>query len=256
MRIDVVTIFPAALDSLLGVGVIGRGRAGGLLDLRLLDPRDATTDTHRTVDDAPFGGGAGMVMLCEPLFATVERAASPRPILLLGPGGERFDQQAARRLAELDGFTLICGRYEGIDDRVRTHLCDGELSVGDVVLAGGEAAAAVVVEAVGRLVPGVLGNEASTGDESFGPGDPETGGVGLVEYPQFTRPAEFRGVAVPDVLRSGDHARIARWRQAQSLARTLEVRPDLIEARGGLSDDERRLLGDHGLDPSPPAGPN
>jgi len=242
VRIDVVTIFPGALDALLGVGVIGRAREAGLIDLRLLDPRDATTDTHRSVDDAPFGGGAGMVMLCEPLFATVERAVSPRPVLLLGPGGERFDQAAARRMADLDGFTLICGRYEGVDDRVRTGLCDGELSVGDVVLAGGEAAAAVVVEAVGRLLPGVLGNEASTAEESFG-----EDADGLLEYPQFTRPAEFRGMAVPEVLRSGDHGRVARWRRAQSLARTLALRPDLLAGRGGLSAEERGLLAEFGL---------
>lgn len=244
MRIDVVSIFPAAVDAMLGVGVIGRARTAGRIDLRLLDPRDATTDVHRTVDDAPFGGGAGMVMLCEPLFATVERAGSPRPVLLLGPGGERFDQAAARRMAALDGFTLICGRYEGVDDRVRTHLCDGELSVGDVVLAGGEAAAAVVVEAVGRLLPGVLGNETSTEEESFG-----EGASGLLEYPQYTRPAEFRGVGVPEVLRSGDHARIARWRRAQSLARTVAVRPDLVADRGGLTDAEAALLDEFGLAP-------
>ncbi len=242
MRIDVVTIFPAALDALLGIGVIGRARSAGRIDLRLLDPRDATTDVHRSVDDTPFGGGAGMVMGCEPLFATVEREASPRPVLLLGPAGERFDQAVARRMADLDGFTLICGRYEGVDDRVRSGLCDGELSVGDVVLAGGEAAAAVVVEAVGRLLPGVLGNEASTAEESFGAA---TGG--LLEYPQFTRPADLRGLVVPEVLRSGDHARIARWRLARSLARTAERRPDLLAARGGLSGEERAVLEEFGL---------
>ena len=242
MRIDVVTIFPGALDALLGVGVIGRARTAGLIDLHLLDPRDATTDVHRSVDDAPFGGGAGMVMLCEPMFETVERAASPRPVLLLGPAGDRFDQATARRMADLEGFTLICGRYEGVDHRVRTDLCDGELSVGDVVLAGGEAAAAVVVEAVGRLLPGVLGNETSTEEESFG-----EGAAGLLEYPQYTRPAEFRGMAVPDVLRSGDHARIARWRRAQSLARTLGARPDLLDARGGLTEAEVALLEEFGL---------
>lgn len=242
MRIDVVTIFPAALDALLGIGVIGRARAAGSIDLRLLDPRDATTDVHRSVDDTPFGGGAGMVMGCAPLFSTVEREASPRPVLLLGPAGERFDQAVARRMADLDGFTLICGRYEGVDDRVRAGLCDGELSVGDVVLAGGEAAAAVVVEAVGRLLPGVLGNEASTTEESFA-----GAAGGLLEYPQYTRPATFRGMDVPEVLRSGDHGRIARWRLAQSLARTLERRPDLIAARGGLRGEERAVLEEFGL---------
>ena len=239
MRIDVITIFGDMVDSAASVGVIGRARSAGLIDLRVHDPRDATTDAHRTVDDAPFGGGAGMVMMPEPLFGIVEQAAPPRPLFLLGPGGDRFDQARAQQLAALDGFSLLCGRYEGVDDRVRTDLCDGELSVGDYVLAGGEVAALVVVEAVGRLVPGVLGNEASTADESFGDG--------LLEYPQFTRPADFAGLEVPDVLRSGDHARVSRWRRAQALARTLRQRPDLIEARGGLSADDRAVLDEFGL---------
>lgn len=239
MRIDVITIFGDMVDSAASVGVIGRARSAGLIDLRVHDPRDATTDAHRTVDDAPFGGGAGMVMMPEPLFGIVEQAAPPRPLFLLGPGGDRFDQARAQQLAALDGFSLLCGRYEGVDDRVRTDLCDGELSVGDYVLVGGEVAALVVVEAVGRLVPGVLGNEASTADESFGDG--------LLEYPQFTRPADFAGLEVPDVLRSGDHARVSRWRRAQALARTLRQRPDLIEARGGLSADDRAVLDEFGL---------
>jgi len=234
MRIDVITIFGDVVDTVASAGVIGRARSAGLLDIRIHDPRDAATDAHRTVDDAPFGGGAGMVMQPEPLFATVDRVEPPRPVLLLGPSGDRFDQDMARRLAALDGFTLVCGRYEGVDERVRRHLCDGELSVGDYVLAGGEVAAAVVIEAVGRLVPGVLGNDASITDESFADR--------LLEYPQYTRPAEFRGHAVPEVLRSGDHARVERWRRAQALHRTVAVRPDLIEARGGLSDADRRLL--------------
>lgn len=240
MRIDVISIFPDMIDSVVGVGVIGRGRAAGLLDIRLHDPRDVTTDAHRTVDDAPFGGGAGMVMTPEPLFATVERVDPPRPILLLGPAGRRFDQRMAAQMAELDGFTLLCGRYEGVDHRVRQHLCDDELSVGDYVLAGGEVAALAVIEAVGRLVPGVLGNEDSTGDESFSPTGPE--GTGLLEYPQYTRPAEFKGWEVPSVLRSGDHARVARWRRAQALHRTEAHRPDLVVERGGFSGEERALM--------------
>jgi tRNA (guanine37-N1)-methyltransferase len=155
-------------------------------------------------------------------------------LFLLGPGGHRLDQAMAHELASLTGFSLLCGRYEGVDARVREHLVDDELSVGDYVLGGGEVAAMVVLEAVGRLVPGVMGNEASAGDESFADG--------LLEYPQYTRPADFRGWAVPDVLRSGDHARVARWRRAQALARTIVERPDLIEARGGISEDERALL--------------
>jgi len=234
IRIDVITIFADMVSTVADVGVIGRGRASGVLDIRVHDPRDATTDAHRTVDDAPFGGGAGMVMRPEPLFDTIDRVQPPRPILLLGPGGDRFDQAMARQMAGWDGFTLVCGRYEGVDDRVAAHLCDGELSLGDFVLAGGEVAALAVIEAVGRLVPGVLGNTDSAGDESFGDQ--------LLEYPQYTRPADYRGLVVPEVLRSGDHARIARWRRAQSLRRTMQRRPDLIAARGGLSDDDKALL--------------
>jgi tRNA (guanine37-N1)-methyltransferase len=177
-----------------------------------------------------------MVLSPGPIFESIEAAAAPRPLLLLGPGGRRFDQAWARELAASDGFSLLCGRYEGVDERVRSHLIDGELSVGDYVLAGGEVAAMVVLEAVGRLVPGVMGNATSGDDESFSDG--------LLEYPQYTRPAEFRGWEVPEVLRSGDHGRIARWRRAMALERTLAHRPDLIEARGGLTPDEERLLGE------------
>jgi len=245
MRIDVISIFPSVLEAGTSVGVIGRARSSGLLDVRVHDPRDATTDTHRSVDDSPFGGGAGMVMLAEPVFATVERVDPPRPLLLLDPAGERFDQARARDLAGTSGFTLLCGRYEGVDERVRTGLCDGDLSVGDVVLAGGEAAALMVIEAVGRLVPGVLGNEASLASESFGAGDQWDGG--LLEYPQYTRPADLRGLRVPEVLLSGDHPRIARWRHAQALARTRDRRPDLLAARGGLRPAEEALLREFGL---------
>jgi tRNA (guanine37-N1)-methyltransferase len=168
------------------------------------------------------------------LFEAVDEVGPPRPLFLLGPGGRRFDQSVARELAALDGFSLLCGRYEGVDERVREHLVDGEISVGDFVLAGGEVAAMAVLEAVGRLVPGVMGNAGSAEEESFADG--------LLEYPQYTRPAEYRGWSVPEVLLSGDHARIARWRRAQALARTIDRRPDLVAARGGLSDEERRLL--------------
>ena len=236
MRIDVLTIFPAMVEAFAGESLLGRACRSGLLDVRVHDLRDVTTDVHRTVDDSPFGGGAGMVLKPEPVFATVEAVDPPRPLLLLGPGGHRLDQAYARELAAGDGFSLLCGRYEGVDDRVRRHLCDGELSIGDYVLAGGEVAAMVVLEAVGRLVPGVMGNAASGEDESFS--------TGLLEYPQYTKPAEFRGHAVPAVLRSGDHARIERWRRAQALRRTLEHRPDLIEARGGLTPDDEALLAD------------
>ena len=238
-RIDIFTIFPDLVEAMASASVIGRSRASGTLDVRVHDLRMATTDRHRSVDDAPFGGGAGMVMMPQPLFDAVEAVKPPRPLFYLSPAGRRFDQATARHLASGAGFSMLCGRYEGVDERVCQHLVDDELSVGDVVLAGGEAAALLVLEAVGRCVPGVLANEASAVEESFSDG--------LLEYPQYTRPARFREWEVPEVLRSGDHARVARWRRAQSLARTIERRPDLIEARGGLSDEDRELLAAHGL---------
>jgi tRNA (guanine37-N1)-methyltransferase len=235
VRIDVFTIFPDVVDVFCSASLLGKARAAGLLDVRTHDPRDHTTDVHRTVDDSPFGGGAGMLMRPEPVFAAVEAADPPRPLYLLGPGGQGFDQAVAEELAATSGFSLLCGRYEGVDHRIRQHLVDGELSVGDVVLAGGEVAACLVVEAVIRLVPGVMGNESSPLTESFGR-------RGLLEEPQFTRPADFRGWSVPEILRSGDHGRIERWRRAQALHRTIAVRPDLIEARGGVTPEEERLL--------------
>ena len=180
-----------------------------------------------------------MVMSPEPVFAAVEHVDPARPLLLLSPSGRRFDQGLALELARTDGFSLLCGRYEGVDERIAQDLCDDSLSIGDYVLAGGEVAALVVIEAVARLVPGVMGNVDSAGDESFM--------NGLLEYPHYTRPAEFRGHRIPDVLTSGDHARVDRWRRAQALRRTIDRRPDLIEARGGLSDDDRRLLEEFAL---------
>jgi len=235
VRIDVFTLFPSSVDAFCSESLLGKARASGVLDLRLHDPRDHTSDVHRTVDDAPFGGGPGMLMRPEPVFASVEKAAPPRPLLLLGPGGRRFDQGWARELAGGDGFSLLCGRYEGVDHRIREHLVDGELSVGDIVLNGGEVAACLVIEAVTRLLPGAMGNAESPLTESFGT-------TGLLEEPHYTRPASFRGWDVPDVLRSGDHGRIERWRRAQSLHRTVAARPDLIEARGGITAEERDLL--------------
>ncbi len=234
MRIDVFTIFPEMVEDFAGRSLLGRAREAGLLDVRVHDLRAGTADPHRSMDDAPFGGGAGMVLMPEPIFTVVEAVEPPRPLLLLGPGGRRLDQARVLELAASEGFSLLCGRYEGVDERVRAHLVDEELSIGDYVLAGGEVAAMVVVEAVGRLVPGVMGSAASADEESFA--------EGLLEYPQYTRPAEFRGWAVPEVLRSGDHARIARWRRAQALARTLACRPDLIAARGGLSAEDEALV--------------
>ena len=235
VQIDVFTIFPGLVDTFCTEGLLGRARANELLDLRTHDLRDHTTDVHRTVDDAPFGGGAGMVMKAEPIFASVEAVDPPRPLFLLGPAGRLFDQQMAEELAALEGFSLLCGRYEGVDHRVREHLVDGELSIGDVVLGGGEVAACLVIEAVARLLPGAMGNDVSPITESFG-------ASGLLEEPHYTRPAEFRGWAVPETLRGGDHARIERWRRAQALHRTLRYRPDLVEAAGGLREVDRRLL--------------
>jgi tRNA (guanine37-N1)-methyltransferase len=240
MRIDIVTIFPEYFGRPLDLSILGRARANGVVDVRCHDPRAYTDDVHRTVDDAPFGGGAGMVMKPEPLFRCVEAVGLARPLLLLSPAGRRFDQSVATELAAQPGFSLLCGRYEGVDARVAEHLCDGELSVGDVVLAGGEAAALVVLEAVVRLLPGALGNASSPDDESFRDG--------LLEYPQYTRPADFRGWAVPEVLRSGDHARVARWRRAAALRRTLVRRPDLL-SEDRLLPGDRRLL-----DEFPPEG--
>ncbi len=241
-RIDVFTIFPDLVEAMASASVIGRSRSAGTLDVRVHDLRTAATDRRRSTDDAPFGGGAGMVMTPQPLFDAVEAVDPPRPLFCLSPAGRRFDQAMAGELASSTGFSMLCGRYEGVDERVCEHLVDGEVSIGDVVLSGGEAAALVVMEAVARCVPGVLSNEASTAEESFSDG--------LLEYPQYTRPASFRGWSVPEVLLSGDHGRVARWRRAHSLARTIERRPDLIEARGGLSDEERELLAAHGLDPA------
>lgn len=234
MRIDVLTIFTDFVQAGFELGVIGRGRAGGLLDLRTHDLRQQTIDIHRTVDDTPFGGGAGMVLKPEPVFDLVDAVEPPRPLIYLSPSGERFSQATAHELADLEGFTLLCGRYEGVDQRILDHLVDRVISVGDYVLAGGEVAALVVVEAVGRLVPGVLGNLTSTDDESFADG--------LLEYPQYTRPSDYRGWSVPDVLTSGHHGRIAEWRRVRAIRLTMARRPDLIDARGGLTEDERALL--------------
>jgi len=253
MRIDVFTIFPGMVDGFLAQSLLGKARAGNVLDVRVHDLRSAAIDPHRSVDDSPFGGGAGMVLAPEPLFGAVEKVDPPRPLYLLAAGGRRFDQAMATELAGRadspnGGFSLLCGRYEGVDQRVADHLCDGELSIGDYVLGGGEVAALVVIEAVARLVPGVMGNEASAGDESFSPGDHG----GLLEYPQYTRPADFRGWTVPEVLLSGHHGRVAAWRRAAALARTIERRPDLIEARGGLTEDDVKLLREWGYPVSSP----
>lgn len=245
MRIDVFTIFPDVIAGYCGASILGRAADAGTLDVRVHDLREGADDPRRSVDDSPFGGGAGMVLMAEPVFRCVEAVPDlPRPLYLLAPGGRRFDQAVAAELAAAPGgFSLLCGRYEGVDQRVADHLVDGELSVGDFVLAGGELAALVVVEAVARLLPEVLGNEQSPLDESFTDG--------LLEYPQYTRPAEFRGWPVPEVLRSGDHGAVAAWRRTQALLRTAERRPDLIAhlvRASALSDSDVRALAEHGYD--------
>jgi tRNA (guanine37-N1)-methyltransferase len=243
MRFEVVTLFPELIDAFAGVGLIGRAIEHGKVRVATCSPRDYTTDRHRTVDDTPFGGGSGMVMMPEPLCAAIEALsakaehdAAPRARrVLLGPHGTPFTQAEARRLAGLDAIMLICGRYEGIDERVAS-LCDEAISLGDFVLNGGEVAAMAVIEAVSRLLPEVLGNAESLAVESHS--------AGVLEYPQYTRPRTFRGMDVPEVLLSGNHALIERWRRGQALARTRALRPDLF-ARLELSADDRALLRDH-----------
>ena len=244
MRIDVFTLFPQLVDNFCSESLLGRARNEKLVDVRSHDLREHTTDVHHSVDDAPFGGGAGMVLRAEPVFESFEKSGAPRPLLLLSPGGKPFDQAFANKLASLDGFSLLCGRYEGVDHRIREHLVDEEVSVGDVVLAGGEVGACLIIEAVTRLLPGVMGNTMSPITESFG-------ASGLLEEPHYTRPAEFRGWQVPEVLRNGNHAQIERWRRAQALHRTLAKRPDLVELRGGITKDEQRLLEEFPPSPYP-----
>ena len=235
LRIDVLTVFPDAIADYASTSVLGRASERDVWHLHLHDLRDATEDVHRSVDDAPFGGGAGMVLRAEPILRTLEDHPDiARPLIALSPSGRPFTHDVAKELSALEGFSLLCGRYEGIDQRALDLAVDDEVSIGDFVLAGGELAALCVIEAVVRLRPGGLGNEESSLDESFSDG--------LLEYPHYTQPAEVRGVSVPEILRSGDHARIARWRRAQALRRTMARRPDLIAARGGLSDADEAVL--------------
>lgn len=221
MRVDIFTIFPKIFEGPLQESLLGKGIAAGLVDVRVHDVRDFATDRHRQVDDVPFGGGPGMVMKPEPVFAAVE-ALGPgtKRTLLLSPAGKRLDQALVGELAGERWLVLICGRYEGVDERVVQGLPAEEVSVGDYVLAGGEVAALVVLEAVARLVPGVVGREESLRQESFQDG--------LLEYPQYTRPQEFRGMGVPEVLLSGDHSRIEEWRRRAALEKTRRTRPDLL----------------------------
>jgi tRNA (guanine37-N1)-methyltransferase len=263
MRFEILTIFPEFFRGFFEHGVVSRAQKTGLIEIGVRDLREFTHDRHRTVDDRPFGGGEGMVLKAEPLAEALasldllpmaERVGDSREtVILLSAQGRPFTQAVARELAGLERVVLICGRYEGVDERVNELYCDREISIGDYVLSGGELAAAVVLDAVARLVPGVLGNEASSEFESFGAGDAaiyvdvegvprsQHGAGGLLDYPHYTRPAEFRGVAVPEVLMGGDHAAVRKWRREQQLRKTLKNRPDLLE-RAVLSEEDRRTL--------------
>jgi tRNA (guanine37-N1)-methyltransferase len=237
MRFHIVTIFPEFFAGPFEHGVVSRAKVNGLLEIHIHDLRNWTYDRHRTVDDRPFGGGEGMLLKPEPLFEAVEAVFPARTekqkVALLSAQGRPFQQPMAREFAKLDGLLLICGRYEGVDERIAEHLADYEISVGDFVLSGGELAAAVVVDAVARLLPGVLGNEQSSRNESFGEGN-----EGFLDCPQYTRPAEFRGWKVPDVLLGGNHQEIERWRRAASREKTERLRPDLT---GGVPRETRRF---------------
>ena len=270
MRFDIVTIFPtffhgpnAATTGVLNFGVVARGLREGAAEVHTHDLRVFTHDRHRTVDDRPFGGGEGMVLKPEPIFDCVEsleiapksgRDTALQTVILLSAQGKRFTQATARRLATLDRIVLICGRYEGVDERVSQLLCDEELSIGDYVLSGGELAAAIILDATVRLLPGVLGHADSSRYESFGEGDEPANALtgdgvprstnasgGLLDYPHYTRPAEFRGVPIPEVLAEGDHLKIRKWRRQAQLAKTYANRPDLL-LNADLSDDDREFL--------------
>ena len=261
MKADILTIFPGFFNGPLDHGITRRACEMGLAKIEVHDLRQFTHDKHRTVDDRPFGGGEGMVLKPEPLFECLETlqlasredrlaGRAKQSVILLSAQGERFTQTVAAELAALDRIVLICGRYEGVDERVADFLADRELSIGDYVLSGGELAAAVIVEAVMRLLPGAVGNEASTRQESFtghvdseapGAADSTCGSGGLLDYPHYTRPADFRGMAVPEVLLNGDHQQIRRWRRQRALEKTLRNRPDLLDG-AALSDEDAKIL--------------
>jgi len=229
MKFHILTLFPEMFAGVLSLGVTGRAVENGTLEVKLYNIRDYATDRHRSVDDAPYGGGAGMVMKVEPIAACIEAARKNAPdarLLLASPGGRPFDQKMAAELAGDGEVIILCGRYEGIDERVKELFSATEFSIGDYVMTGGEIAAMTVVDTVARLVPGVLGSDESAGDESFSDG--------LLEYPQYTRPPEFRGLKVPAMLLSGNHSEIARWRREQSLQKTKTVRPDLLALPGKI----------------------
>ncbi len=257
MKIDIVTIFPDFFRGPLDFGIIRRAREAGLADVAVHDLRAFTHDRHKTVDDRPFGGGEGMVLKPEPIFECIESLGiasradrANESVILLSAQGRRFDQSVAQELAGLSRMVLICGRYEGVDERVGKYLADREISVGDFVLSGGEIGAALIVDAVTRLIPGALGNEASAQQESFtahresangeGP-DSTCGSGGLLDYPHYTRPADFRGMVVPEVLASGNHDEIRRWRRKTALEKTWRNRPDLLDD-ATLSKEDEKLL--------------
>jgi tRNA (guanine37-N1)-methyltransferase len=262
MRVDILTIFPDFFRGPLDFGILRRARETGLAEVSVHDLRDFTRDKHRTVDDRPFGGGEGMVLKPEPIFECIEKlnvaprvermaGESGQSVILLSAQGRRLDQTLAQELAELQRVVLICGRYEGVDERVSEHLADREISIGDYVLSGGELGAAVILDTITRLIPGAVGNEASTRQESFtaanttqakteGPSSTCVSG-GLLDYPHYTRPAEFRGMAVPQVLVNGNHDEIRRWRRRTALEKTLRNRPDLLDPTA-LSDEDKKLL--------------
>jgi tRNA (guanine37-N1)-methyltransferase len=239
LRIDILTIFPGIFEAAFATGIFQRAVANGLVEVNICNIRDYSHDKHHTVDDYPYGGGAGMVLKPELIFEAVEQvkqgAAAPEeiPVILLTPQGRSFSQAVARELSQQQQLIIICGHYEGVDERVHQYLANDQLSIGDYVLSGGEPAALVVVDAVVRLLPGVLGSEESIKEDSHSDG--------LLEYPQYTRPAQFKGWPVPEVLLSGDHARIARWRRQQSIIRTLKRRPELLD-KVKLNNEERQLV--------------
>jgi tRNA (guanine37-N1)-methyltransferase len=263
MRFDLITIFPGFFDSPLDYGILKRARTAGLVEIATHDLRNFTHDRHRTVDDRPFGGGEGMVLKPEPIYDAVaslgiaskaERQREKETVILLSAQGRPFTQAVAQELAAAERVVIVCGRYEGVDERINEMLCDREISIGDYVLSGGELAAAVIVDAVVRLLPGALGNPDSSRFESFGAADvPEEvdgtdgpprstyGAGGLLDYPHYTRPAEFRGVPIPEALRGGDHEAIRRWRRRMALEKTLRNRPDLLD-RMTISEEDREML--------------
>ena len=244
LRIDVLTLFPDIVTNYAGTSILGRAAERGIFDLHVHNFRDATADVHHSVDDTPFGGGAGMVLKAGPIVDTIRSTPGlARPVIAMTTSGRPFTQQVAAELSALDGFTLLCGRYEGFDQRILDTVVDDEISLGDFVLAGGELAALCIMEAAVRLRPGALGNDASSVEESFSDG--------LLEYPQYTKPADFEGLRVPEILLSGDHAKIARWRRAQAIAKTLARRPDLL-TWDAVSAQDRKMLADTATMDTPP----